>query len=159
MLKIQTTQVVYKSKEIQMGIQGPYKVQSETLFRFGVGVVPQVSPARDFERSSKEKFVQAVDRDNGLPLWEVDGIDFDPEARERSFKVRIASATEPVVPSSGINTPIVPVSFDGLEISMYPKAMPNGRATIAFNARATGMSAPKPLGAARDNANRENKAA
>ena len=71
-----------------MAVQGPFKVACEEVFPHGVGVVGAVAPMADFDASTRENRLQARDKDTGLPVWVVDVIDFDPQARERTFKSR-----------------------------------------------------------------------
>jgi hypothetical protein len=54
---------------------------------FAAGVI---EPVRDFDASRPDRFVQAKDRESGLPLWAVDVIDADPTAR-----VKIAAHVQP----------------------------------------------------------------
>jgi hypothetical protein len=75
-----------------VAIQGPFKVSCGDVFPHGLGVVGAVSPLADFEASTRERPVQAREKDSGLPVWSVEVMDFDPEARERTFKVKIAAA-------------------------------------------------------------------
>jgi len=78
-----------------MAVQGPIKVACGDLFPHGLGVVGAVTPSDVFDASTKERRVQARDKESGLPLWQVDVMDFDPEARERTFRVKIAAAVQP----------------------------------------------------------------
>ena len=70
------------------------------MFPHGLGVVGAVTPLDDFDASTKENRVQARDKESGLPVWTVDVMDFDPDARERTFKVKIAAAVQPVPPEA-----------------------------------------------------------
>src|SRR5215218_9683204 len=97
-----------------MAISGPIKVQFDDAFPFGLGVVGSVQPLADFDASTATNRVQARDKDSGLPLWTVDVMDFDPEARERTFKVKIAAAVQPVPPAAVEGTPVRPVVLEGL---------------------------------------------
>src|SRR3954447_11881258 len=100
--------------EVKVAMQGGFKVTCGDLFPFGLGVVGAVSPSDDFEASTKERRVQARDKESGLPLWQVDVMDFDPEARERTFRVKIAAAVQPVPPSAVEGVPVRPVVLEGL---------------------------------------------
>lgn len=100
-------------------------------------------PVRDFDRSTREQFVQQYDTNTGLPLWEVGVHDPDPEARknERSVTVKIAAEVQPVPPEALPGLPFRPVEFEGLEVTPYLDT--NGvRPRIAFSLRARGMRAP-----------------
>jgi hypothetical protein len=41
---------------------------------------------RDFERSKGDLVIQQADKATGLPLWVIEVIDADPEARQRTVK-------------------------------------------------------------------------
>jgi hypothetical protein len=126
-----------------MGVGGPFKVECGDVFPHGVGVVGVVSPLADFEASTREKPVQAREKDTGLPMWSVEVMDFDPEARERTFKVKIAAAVQPVPPEPIAGAPVRPVVLEGLTVTPYLKDVGNGRQRIAYSLRATGMAAPR----------------
>ena len=125
-----------------MGVQGPFRVACGEVFPHGVGVVGAVAPLVDFDRSTRENRVQQRDRDTGLPVWVVDVMDFDPEARERTFKVKIVAEVQPVPPSVLEGTPVRPVVLEGLLVTPYMKEVGNGRSKIAYSLRAEGMTAP-----------------
>ena len=125
-----------------MGVQGPFRVVCSEVFSHGVGVVGAVTPLVDFDRSTRENRVQQRDRDTGMPVWVVDVMDFDPEARERTFKVKIVAEVQPVPPSVLEGTPVRPVVLEGLLVTPYMKEVGNGRSKIAYSLRAEGMTAP-----------------
>jgi hypothetical protein len=107
-----------------MAIKGPIKVDSGELFPHGLGVVGAVAQLDDFDASTRENRVQARDKDTGLPLWSVDVMDFDPDARERVFKVKVASAVQPVPPDPIAGAPVRPVVLEGLTVTPYIKDGP-----------------------------------
>lgn len=124
-----------------MGASGPFKVESSDAFPHGLGVVSVVSPRNEFGAGTRENPVQERDKDTGLPIWQVDVMDFDPEARERTFKVKIISAVQPVPPEALPGTPVRPVVLEGLTITPYIK---EGKfPKIAYSLKATGLAAPK----------------
>src|SRR3954468_11657598 len=125
-----------------MGLQGPFPVDCGALFPHGLGVVGAVSALDDFDASTRERKVQARDKETGLPLWQVDVMDFDPEARERTFKVKVAAAVQPVPPEAVAGTPVRPVVLEGLTVTPYIKEG-GPRPKIAYSLRATGLAAPK----------------
>jgi hypothetical protein len=126
-----------------VSVQGPFKVDCREVFPYGVGVVGAVEPMADFDRSTPENRVQARDKESGLPVWVVDVMDFDPEARERTFKVKIAAEVQPVPPDAVDGVPVRPVLLEGLTVTPYQKEGGFGRTRIAYSLRATGMSAPR----------------
>jgi hypothetical protein len=44
-------------------------------------------------------------------------MDFDPDARERTFKVKIAAEVQPVPPTAIPGTPVRPVLLEGLTVT------------------------------------------
>ena len=48
-----------------MAVQGPFKVAFGDVFPYGAFVKGGVEPVRDFDRSSRENFVQGRDKDTG----------------------------------------------------------------------------------------------
>jgi hypothetical protein len=67
-------------------------------------------------------------------------MDFDPEARERTFKVKIAAAVQPVPPEAISGAPVCPVVLEGLTVTPYSKD--GSRPKIGYSLRATGLAAP-----------------
>jgi hypothetical protein len=123
-----------------MAVQGPFKVECGELFPHGLGVVGEVTALDDFDKSSKDNRVQARDKDTGLPLWSVEVLDFDAQAREKTFKVKIAAAVQPVPPEAVAGAPVRPVVLEGLSVTPYIKDGPRPR--IAYSLRCTGLAAP-----------------
>ena len=81
-----------------MAIKGAIPMRNEDAFPMGCFVVGEVVPQRDFDRSTREQAVQAVDRDTGELVWSVDVVDADPEARDRTVRVKITAPVQPVPP-------------------------------------------------------------
>lgn len=127
-----------------MAIKRRLRVAMEDVFPHGAFLTTDgAEPVRDFDRSSKDKFVQQHDTVTGLPLWEVGVHDPDPEARkaERSVTVKIAAEVQPVPPEALPGLPFRPVEFEGLEVTPYLDSN-SPRPRVAFSLRATGMHAP-----------------
>ena len=123
-----------------MAVQGPFKVDCGELFPHGLGVVGPVTPMDDFDKSSKDNRVQARDKDTGLPMWQVEVLDFDPQARDKTFRVKIAAAVQPVPPEQSGTVPVRPVVLEGLTVTPYIKD--GNRPRIAYSLRCTGLAAP-----------------
>jgi hypothetical protein len=123
-----------------MPVQGPFKVECGELFPHGLGTVSEVEPLADFDKSTKDNRVQARDKDTGLPLWQVEVLDFDQQAREKTFRVKIAAAVQPVPPESVAQVPVRPVVLEGLTVTPYIKD--GNRPRIAYSLRCTGLAAP-----------------
>jgi hypothetical protein len=133
-----------RDRRLIMAMQGGFKVACGDMFPFGVGVVGAVTPVDDFDASTKDRRVQARDRDSGMPLWQVDVMDFDPDARERTFRVKLAAAVQPVPPAALDGLPVRPVWLEGLTVTPWIKDGGAGmRPKIAYSLRASGLVTPK----------------
>ena len=123
-----------------MALGSGMPVRCGDVFPHGLGVVGAVTQSDDFERSGKDNRVQARDKTTGLPVWQVDVMDFDPDARERTFRVKVAAPVQPVPPEAVAGVPVRPVVLEGLTVTPYIKDGP--RPKIAYSLRATGLAAP-----------------
>jgi hypothetical protein len=85
-----------------MAIKGAIRMNHGDVFPHGCFVVGEVQPMRDFDRSTKDQAVQAVDRDTGVLVWTVDVVDADPEARERTVRVKVTAPVQPVPPAEAV---------------------------------------------------------
>jgi hypothetical protein len=126
-----------------MAIKGAIPMQHGDVFPYGRYVVGEVQPMRDFDRSTRDQAVQAVDRDTGVLVWTVDVVDADPEARERLMRVRLVAPVQPVPPDQAEGVPFRPVEFDGLTATPYVATTASGRGRLSWSFRATGMRAPR----------------
>ena len=93
--------------------KGPIPVEFGTVFPDGAYAAGQVEKVRDFDRSSGDRVIQQIDKDTGLPLWVVEVIDAQEDARQRTVKVKIAAEYQPVLPAPAPGSPFTPVEFDG----------------------------------------------
>ena len=125
-----------------MAIKGAIPMRFDDVFPYGCYVVGEVQAQRDFDRSTKDQAVQAVDRDTGVLVWTVDVIDADPETRERTVRVKLLAPVQPVPPEAMAGAPFRPVEFDGLTATPYVATLASGRGRVAWSFRATGMRAP-----------------
>jgi hypothetical protein len=126
-----------------MAIKGAIPMTHGDVFPHGCYVVGDVQAMRDFDKSTREQAVQAVDRDTAELVWTVDVVDADPEARERTVRVKITAPVQPVPPAEAPGVPFRPVEFDGLTATPYVTTTASGRGRLAWSFRATGMRAPK----------------
>ena len=131
---------------------GPFPVEFGAVFPSGAFAAGQVEKVRDFEKSSGDRVVQQTDKHTGLPLWVVEVIDADPEARQRTVKVKIASQYQPVLPDAPPGSPFIPVEFEGLTAMPWvddSRCQGNGKdkckARLAYSLKATGIRAPSRL--------------
>src|SRR5262245_12010050 len=133
-----------------MAIKGAIPMRFEDVFPHGCYVVGEVQAQRDFDRSTKDQAVQAVDRDTGELVWVVDVLEAGPGARERTVPVNVLAPVQPVPPEAMAGALFRAVEFDGLTATPYVATMASGRGRLAWSFRATGMRAPGrvPAGAA-----------
>src|SRR6188768_3101429 len=91
-------------------------VEFDLVFPFGAYAVGEVSAVRDYDRSTREKPVQATDPDTGLLMWAVDVVDADPDATKstRTMSVKVAARVQPVLPEAVQGMPFRQVEFDKL---------------------------------------------
>lgn len=137
-----------------------YPVPHDLIFPHGCYLVTDIEPMRDFDKSTRENFVQAVDKITGLRLWAAMAHDADPDVRkaEKTVEIKFMAEVQPVPPPTVAGTPFRPVEFDGLTVTPYTddKACKPARAgeqhrcrtRIAYSLRALGMRAPRPSGKA-----------
>lgn len=127
-----------------MAIKGAIPMQHGDVFPHGCFVVGEVQAMRDFDKSTREQAIQAVDRDTGELVWTVDVVDADPDARDRTVRVKISAPVQPVPPEEVPGLPFRPVEFDGLTATPYVlQTMASGRGKLTWSFRASGMRAPK----------------
>ena len=123
-----------------MAVSGALRVDCAEVFSHGLGIISEVDSLDDFDKSTKDNRVQARDKDTGLPMWQVEVLDFDPKAREKTFRVKIAAAVQPVPPDALPGAPVRPVVLEGLSVTPYIKD--GNRSRIAYSLRCTGLVAP-----------------
>jgi hypothetical protein len=135
-----------------MALQGPFPVEFGTVFPSGVYAAGGVEMVKDFEKSKGDLVIQQADKITGLPLWVIEVIDADPEARQRTVKVKVVSQYQPVLPDAPAGSPFTPVEFEGLQATPYVDAsrcQADGKgkckARMAYSLKATGVRAPSRL--------------
>jgi hypothetical protein len=116
-----------------MAVQGPIPVDFAHAFPRGAYAGGAFEPVRDFDASKDGRFVQSKDKVTGLPLWQADVIDGDPDARDKSVRVKVAASDQPVLPPPGPGFPFVPVEFAGLTITPYVQSTNR----LAYSLKAT----------------------
>ncbi len=122
-----------------MALQGPIPVEFAMVFPRGLFAAGAFEPVRDFDASKAGgRFVQSKDRQSGLPLWQVDAIDADPAARDKTVRVKVAAADQPVLPAASGGLPFVPVEFAGLTVTPYV----NQAGRLGYSLRAAGVRVP-----------------
>lgn len=127
-----------------MAMPRKINVDFAEVFPYGVYAVSEVTAVRDFDKSTKEKPVQASDPESGQLLWSVDVMDADPEARKamRQVTVKLLAKVQPVLPENKTGLPFTPVEFDDLTATPYIDD--NGNyPKLAWSFRASGVIAPR----------------
>ena len=94
------------------------------VFPAGAYAAGGIEMVRDFDRSSGDRVVQQNDKHTGLPLWVVEVIDADPDARQRTVKVKVAAQVQPVLPPPAPGSPFTAIEFDGLTVMPYVDSLP-----------------------------------
>jgi hypothetical protein len=121
-----------------MALQGPIPVEFGQVFPDGAYAAGGFEAVRDFDASKGDRFVQSKDKATGYPLWVVEVIDADAQARNRTVKVKVAAEYQPVLPNGPSGSPFVPVEFTGLTVTPYVNQ--SGRLALSF--KAAGVRAP-----------------
>ncbi len=121
-----------------MALQGPIPVEFSHVFACGAFAAGAFEPVRDFEASKGDRFVQSKDKASGLPLWVIEVIDADPEARTKTVRVKIAASVQPTLPPPLAGSPFTPVEFTGLTVTPYV----NQAGRLAYSLRASAVSSP-----------------
>lgn len=137
-----------------MAVARKLQLGHDEVFPHGAYLVSEVTAVVDFDRSTRENRVQQIDADTGLPLWSVDVVDADPEARkkDRTVSVKMLGKVQPVPPANDGTFPFTHVVFENLTATLWvdsSKCRPpeEGRshrcgAQAAWSLRADGMTAP-----------------
>lgn len=130
-----------------MALQGPIPAEFGTVFPDGAFAAGKFEMVRDFDRSQGDRVVQQVDKHTGLPLWVVEVIDADPEARQRTVKVKVAAQVQPVLPPPAAGSPFTAIEFEGLTVTPYAdtsrcQGKDKCGARVAYSLKATGVRAP-----------------
>jgi len=121
-----------------MALQGPIPVEFGQAFPHGAFAAGQAEPLRDFDASRGDRFVQSKDKATGEPLWVIEVIDADPQARAKTVRVKVAATVQPVLPPPSPGMPFTPVEFTGLAVTPYV----NQAGRLAYSLKAAGVRAP-----------------
>ena len=130
---------------------GPFPVEFGTVFPSGAFAAGGFEKVRDFDKSSGDRVVQQADKATGLPLWVIEVIDADPEARQRTVKIKVAAEHQPVLPPAAPGSPFTAIEFEGMTATPYVdsgrcQGQGKCRARQAYSLKATGVRAPSRLG-------------
>jgi len=132
-----------------MAMHGQIPIEFGMVFPDGAYAAGGIEMVRDFDRSTADRLVQQTDKETGLPLWVVEVIDAQENARQRTVKVKIAAQVQPVLPPPAPGSPFTAVEFDGMIATPYVDSSrcqgnDKGRclARVAYSFKATGVRAP-----------------
>lgn len=135
-----------------MAMQRRFAVNHSDVFPAGVEMKGEVAPVADFNAPKREdgSRPQQLDKETGLPLWQVVVTDRDEEAgkNEAGVSVKIAARVQPVPPSPvevtvpGMGTMTMRfIEFVGL--TALPYVDDNGnRPRLAWSYKADDICAP-----------------
>ena len=121
-----------------MALRFPLPLEFAQVFPAGAFAAGAVEPVRDFDASKGDRFVQAKDKATGEPMWAIDVIDADPDARAKTIRVKVTAQIQPVLPAAPAGSPFTPVEFTGLTVTPYV----NQAGRLAYSLKATGVRAP-----------------
>jgi hypothetical protein len=121
-----------------MPIPRAFRVAFEEAFPHGCFMVGEVEQVKNFEASTASKPVYARDKDTGDFVWQVTVVDCDPEARDKTIKIKVTSPVQPVPPAPLQGLPFIPVEFDQMTVTPWL----NGQ-RIAYSVRARNIRAPR----------------
>lgn len=133
-----------------MAIPRKLPIDCGTVFPFGAYMVGEISPLRDYDRSTKTEVVQAIDPDTGLLLWAVDVVDADPDAKKsnRTMTIKVSAKVQPVLDKPEGDSPFRQVEFDGMTATAYIEEV-GTFSRVSWSLRAQGVKTSTPRAAAR----------
>src|SRR5215204_1553483 len=114
-----------------MALKGAIRVEFDDVFPHGAWLVSEVTPVKDYRRSTADVDQQVVERDeegelvlvDGKPLrhWQVTVMDGDASVRQRdkTLNVTLIAAQQPVPPAPLEGTPFVPVELEGMTLRLW----------------------------------------
>ena len=128
------------------------------MFPDGAYAAGAIEMVRDFDRSTADRLVQQTDKETGLPLWVVEVIDAQENARQRTVKVKIAAPVSrccrppapgsPFTASSSTALPPpptwIPPAARATASTSAPPAWPTAFKAAGVRAPARGIGRPAP---------------
>lgn len=138
-----------------MGLGRKIPITNDMGFGCGAYAVSGVEPVADFQAPQRAdgSRPQQLDKETGLPLWQVAVLDADPETgnRDKTVVVKIAARHQPVLPENKTGFPFTPVRFTGLTATAWIDENGN-RPKLAWSYRATGFEDASAAGSSADRA-------
>lgn len=123
-----------------MAIPRKLPLDFSVVFPHGAYMVGDIEPLRDFDKSTRDNPVQAVDPDTGILLWAVEIVDGDPEATKatRTMTVKLPAKVKPVLTCSQDN-PFTPVEFKDLTGTPWIEDVSEKFSRISWSLRASSV--------------------
>jgi hypothetical protein len=131
-----------------MGMPRKIKIDSNETLGGDPFIVSEVGALRNFEKSTPDNPVQAIDEETGERVWTVEVLDGSADARksDRHFTVKLIAPVQPTLPpvpqGYPAGVPFRPVEFIGMTATPWVDDS-SPRPRLAWSFRATGMQAPK----------------
>lgn len=129
-----------------MAVQRRINVRHGDVFPHGAYILDAFEPVADFNAPARPdgSRPQSVDKENGLPVWQINVIDADPDAgkKDKTVSVKVASKVQPVPPENKSGTPFTLVEFSGMTVTAWIDDSNKERPRIAWSIRANGVHAP-----------------
>src|SRR6185437_11407782 len=118
-----------------------FPVGMEQVFPHGFYAMG-VEQAMDYDERTGRR-TPSKDKVSGDHVWDVVGIDRDPQSRDKQVKVKVSAPVSPVLPGEiAPGTGLHAVEFTGITVTPYVvEGRGGGRARLAFSYRASGMHA------------------
>ncbi len=121
-----------------MALTTPIPVAFTDVFPLGAFAL-SLEAVRDFDKSTRDKTVQARDKATGELVWVVEVLDGDTTSHQKTVKVKIMAPVAPVLPDPIAGMPLRPVEFEGMAVTPYVDSKTN---RLAYSLRASGLRAP-----------------
>lgn len=133
-----------------MALQRRIHLRHGDVFPHGAYILDEFEPVADFDAPPRPdgSRPQTVDKENGLPVWQVSVVDADPEAnkKNKTVSVKIAAKVQPVPPENKSGTPFTLVEFSGVTVTAWIDDSNKERPQIQWSIRANGVHAPGQAG-------------
>lgn len=106
-----------------MAMKQRFAVQHDDVFPQGAFLKGEVEPVLDFQAGKRAdgSMPQQLDKDTGLPVWQVVILDADDTAgkKDTAITVKFAAKHQPAPPANDTPFPWTPVEFVGLTALPY----------------------------------------
>lgn len=137
-----------------MAVPRKLSVADATVFPIAPYLVGQVEPVLNFDKEARRpdgSRPQLLDKETGLPMWQVAVLDPDPEAgnREKTVVVKLVAQRQPVPPENKSGFPFTPVRFTDLTVTPWIDDT-GPKPKISYSLRAKGFAEAATTATTRD---------